>query len=123
MDVVGHYARFLFSAGLVLLAALGAFRDAPADGMPAGRVLAALANVPDRQRCDGFPQPVIQGKHPVVAVPVFSRRRHKVRHTIKELKRRQLDYAGRKAGGASPAGAAAAGMNTPSVTHACRCTW
>jgi hypothetical protein len=28
---------------------------------------------------------VIQGKHPVVAVPVFSRRRHKVRHTIKEL--------------------------------------
>ena len=85
MDVVGHYARFLFSAGLVLLAALGAFRDAPADGMPAGRVLAALANVPDRQRCDGFPQPAIQGKHPVVAVPVFSRRRHKVRHTIKEL--------------------------------------
>jgi len=50
-----------------------------------GRVLAALANVPDRQRCDGFPQPVIQGKHPVVAVPVFSRPRHKVRHTIKEL--------------------------------------
>ncbi len=85
MDVVGHYARFLFSAGLVLLAALGAFRDAPADGMPAGRVLAALANVPDRQRCDGFPQPAIQGKHPVVAVPVFSRRRHKVRHTMKEL--------------------------------------
>jgi hypothetical protein len=28
---------------------------------------------------------VIQGKHPVVAVPVFSWRRHKVRHTIKEL--------------------------------------
>jgi hypothetical protein len=28
---------------------------------------------------------VIQGKHPVVAVPVFSWRRRKVRHTIKEL--------------------------------------
>ena len=48
-----------FSAGLVLLAALGAFRDAPTDGMPASHVLAALANVPDRQRYDGFPQPVM----------------------------------------------------------------
>ena len=38
-------------------------------------------------------------------------------------KRRQLDHAGRRASGASPAGAAAAGINTPSVTHACRCTW
>jgi hypothetical protein len=47
---------------------------------------------PFRQRCDGFPQPVIRGKHPVAAVPVFSRRRHKVRHTIKELTRRQLDH-------------------------------
>jgi hypothetical protein len=28
---------------------------------------------------------VIQGKQPVVAVPVFSWRRHQVRHTIKEL--------------------------------------
>jgi len=60
-------------------------RNAPADGMPAGRLLAAFANVPDRQRRDGLPQPVIQGKHPVVAVPVCSRRRHKVRHAIKEL--------------------------------------
>ena len=41
--------------------------------MPAGRVLAVLANVPDRQRRDGFPQPVIRCEHPVLPVPVFSR--------------------------------------------------
>ena len=35
--------------------------------MPADRGVAPLANVPDRQRRDGFPQPVIRGKHPVVA--------------------------------------------------------
>jgi hypothetical protein len=28
---------------------------------------------------------VIQGKQPVVAMPVFSRPRHKVRHTMKEF--------------------------------------
>jgi hypothetical protein len=40
----------------------------------------------------------------VVAVPVFSRRRHKVRHTIKELKRRQLDHAiGSRTRGLPPA--------------------
>jgi hypothetical protein len=37
-----------------------------------------LPTFPFRQRCEGFPQPVIRGKHPVVAVPVLARRRHKV---------------------------------------------
>jgi hypothetical protein len=47
---------------------------------------------------------VIQGKHPVAAVPVFSRRRHKVRHTIKELTRRQLARAiGSRTRGLPPA--------------------
>jgi hypothetical protein len=32
-----------------------------------------LPMFPFHQRRDGFPQPVIRGKHPVVAVPMFSR--------------------------------------------------
>ena len=42
---------------------------------------------------DGPPQLVIRRKHPVVAMPVLPRRRDKVRQTIEELKRRELDDA------------------------------
>jgi len=43
--------------------------------MPAGRGVAALANVPDRQRRDGFPQPVIRREYSVIAMPVLPWRR------------------------------------------------
>jgi len=43
--------------------------------------LAPLADVPDRERRDGFPQPVIRRKHPVVAMPVFSRRWDEIGHS------------------------------------------
>jgi len=64
--------------------------------MPAGRVLAMLANIPDRQRRDGFPQPVIWGKHPVMPMPVLARRWHEIGEPVEKLKRRELDDAVRR---------------------------
>ena len=75
-----------------LIRVAAAFRGVPV-GMPTRGTLTLLANVPDRQRPDGFPQTVIRGRHPAVAVPVFSRWWDKVRQTIDELKQRQLDHA------------------------------
>ena len=49
-------------------------RGATIARMPAGTGVAWLADVPDRERRDGFPQPVIRRKHPVVAMPVLPRR-------------------------------------------------
>ena len=47
---------------------------------------------------------MIRGKHPVVAVPVFSRRRHEVGESGQELKRLQLDHAiGSRTRGLPPA--------------------
>jgi hypothetical protein len=46
--------------------------------VPAGRGLAPLANVPDRQRRDGFSQPVIRCKHPGIPMPVLPRRRDEI---------------------------------------------
>jgi hypothetical protein len=43
--------------------------------MPAGRDLALLTDVCDRECRDGFSQPVVRRKHPVVAMPVLPRRR------------------------------------------------
>jgi len=54
--------------------------------MPAGRVVASRADVPDGQSRDGLPELVIRGKDPVIAMPVFSRRRDEVRQTIEKLK-------------------------------------
>ena len=62
-------------------------------GMPAGRVLAARANVADRQRRDRPPEPVIRGKDVVVAVPVFSRWWDEIGAPVEKLKRRQFDHA------------------------------
>ena len=64
-----------------------------ADRMRNGRVPAALANIPDRQRRDGGPELVIRCKHPVVAMPVLPRRRHEIGEPVEELKRRALDDA------------------------------
>jgi hypothetical protein len=61
--------------------------------MPAVRGLPWLADVPDRQRRDGFSQLVIRRKHSVIPMPVLPRRRDQVRQTIEKLKRRELDDA------------------------------
>ena len=41
----------------------GMSADSPAGGLPAGGGVAPLANIPDRQRRDGFPQPVIRREY------------------------------------------------------------
>jgi hypothetical protein len=71
-------------AGLCVSVA-AAFRGLSAGHMPAGRGIASLADVPDRQRRDGFSQLVIQRKHPVIPMPVLPRRRNKIGQTIEEL--------------------------------------
>jgi hypothetical protein len=70
--------------------------------MPAGYGLALLADVADRQRRDGFPEPVVRREHSVVAVPMLPRRRDEIRKPVQELKRRQLD----EAAGSRPRGLA-----------------
>ncbi len=76
-------------AGLLsrVAAASGAVTVAP---MAAGRGVAPLADVPDRERRDGPPELVIRRKHPVVAMPVLARRRDEIGEPVKELKRREL---------------------------------
>jgi hypothetical protein len=44
-------------------------------------------------RRDGPPELVIRRKHPVVAMPVLSRRRDEIGAPVQELKRRELDDA------------------------------
>ena len=61
--------------------------------MPAGRGVAALANVPDRQRRDGFPQPVIRREYSVIAMPVLPWRRDVIGEVGEQLKRREFDDA------------------------------
>jgi hypothetical protein len=46
--------------------------------MPAGRGLALLADVPDRERRDGPPERVVRCKHSVISVPVLPRRRDEI---------------------------------------------
>jgi hypothetical protein len=59
--------------------------------IPIGRGLALLADVADRECRDGFSQPVIGRKHPVVAMPVLPRRRDEIGEPVEELKRREFD--------------------------------
>jgi len=61
--------------------------------MPARRGIAPLASMPDRQRRDGFLQPVIRCKHPVIPVPMLARSRDQIREPFEKLKRRELDDA------------------------------
>ena len=63
---------------IVAAAFHGMSADSPAGGLPAGGGVAPPANVPDRQRRDGFPQPVIRRKYSVVAMPVLPRRRDEI---------------------------------------------
>ena len=95
-------------AGLCLSVA-AAFCGMRTASIPAGSGLLPRADVPDRQRRDGPPEPVIRGKHPVRAVPVLSRRRDKVRQTIEKLKWREFD----DAVGPRPRGLAAAAGPDP----------
>jgi hypothetical protein len=62
-------------------------------GLPAGRGIAPLADVPDRQRRDGPPQLVIRRRHLVIAMPVPPRRRNEIGEPVEELNRRELDDA------------------------------
>ena len=71
-------------AGLLIRVA-AAFGGVGSPGMLAGRGLLPLADIADRECRDGFSQPVIGRKHPVVAMPVLPRRRDKVRQSIEEL--------------------------------------
>ena len=72
--------------------------------MPTSRDFTLLADIPDGQRCDGPPELVIRGEHPVVAVPVLPRWWHQIREPYQELKRRELaDAIGSRPRGLSPA--------------------
>jgi len=64
-----------------------AFRGVTFVPMPAGSGLAALADIPDRQRRDGFSQLVVRCKHSVIAMPVLPRRRDEIGEPVQELKR------------------------------------
>ena len=70
-----------------------AFRGVTVAPMPAGRGLARLADVADRQRRDGFSQPVVRREYSVIPMPVLPRRRHEVRQPVQELKRHEFDDA------------------------------
>ena len=81
-------------AGLLIrgAAASGAVTVAP---MPAGRGLAPLADIPDRQRRDGFSQLVVRREYSWLvsrrqAMPVLPRRRDEIGQPVQELKRREL---------------------------------
>jgi hypothetical protein len=71
----------------------GMSADSPAGGLPAGGGVAPLANIPDRQQRDGFPQPVIRREYSVIAMPVLPRRRHEIGEPVEKLKRREFDDA------------------------------
>jgi hypothetical protein len=108
MSFAQAFARGIVRPGLLMCVA-AAFRGLSAGRMPASHGTALLADVSYCQRRDGPPQLVIRGKHPVVAVPVLPRRWDKVRQTIDELIRRELD----DAIGPRPRGLAAAAGPDP----------
>ena len=94
-------SRGVVRAGLCMSVAAafhGMSADSPAGGLPAGGGVAALANIPDRQRRDGFPQPVIRREYSwlvsrLQAMPVLPRRRDEIGEPVEELKRREFDQA------------------------------
>jgi len=78
---------------LIRIRVTAAPRRATVVPIPTGRGLALLADVADRECRDGFSQPVIGRKHPVVAMPVLPRRRDEIGQPVEELKRREFDDA------------------------------
>ena len=97
-------------AGLLIrIRVTAASRGATVVPIPTGRGLALLADVADRECRDGFSQPVIRRKHPVIPMPVLPRRRDEIGEPIQELKRREVDQAVR----AGPRGLSAAARAYP----------
>ena len=64
-----------------------------ADRIPTGRGITRLADISDGEGRDGGPELVIWGEHPVIAMPVLSRRRHEIGQPVQEVKRREFDDA------------------------------
>jgi hypothetical protein len=60
-------------------------------GMPTGHSLGPLADIADRERRDGFSQPVVRSEYSVIAMPMLPRRRDEIGEPVKELKRREFD--------------------------------
>ena len=79
-------------AGLFIRVA-AAFRGMSAVRVPAGRGSPLLADVADGQRRDGRAQRVIRRKHPVITMPVPSRRRDVIGEPVEEPKGREFDDA------------------------------
>ena len=100
--------RRVMRAWLVMCVA-AASRAVSVVPMPAGHVLAPLTYIPDRERRDGFSQPVVRREHPVIAMPVLPRRRHEIGEPVEKLKRREVD----DAIGPRPRGLAAATGSDP----------
>jgi hypothetical protein len=67
--------------------------------------VALLTDVPDGQRGDAFPQPVIRREHSVIPMPVLPRRRHEIGAPVQKLKRREFDDAVGSRPGGLPAAA------------------
>ena len=81
-------------AGLLLrIRVAAAIRNAGFAPMPAGRGISPLADVTDRQCRDGRAQRVIRRKHPVISMPVPSRRRDVIGEPVEEPKGREFDDA------------------------------
>jgi hypothetical protein len=58
--------------------------------MPISRGIAPLADIPDGNCRDGAPELVIRGEHPVIAMPVLSRRWHEIGQPVEEVTRREF---------------------------------
>jgi len=72
--------------------------------MPANRGLALRADIPDRQRRDGFSQLVARREYSVIPMTVLPRRRDEIGEPVQELKRREFDDAiGSRPCGLTPA--------------------
>ena len=61
----------------------------PGVGVPAGRGIPLLADVPDRQSGDGRPQRVVRRKHPMIPVTVLARLGDEIRKPVELAFRRQ----------------------------------
>jgi len=81
-------------AGLLLrIRVAAAFRTVTVTPMPAGRGISPLADATDGQCRDGRAQRVIRRKHPVITMPVPSRRRDVIGEPVEEPKGREFDDA------------------------------
>jgi hypothetical protein len=59
------------------------------DSILAAHGFVLLADVADGVRCDSFSQPVIRRELATIAMPVFSRRWHKIGEPVQEVRRRE----------------------------------